>query len=151
MNLKKLNSHVSDALKSIKIQVMDKDGSNAVDFFCADVVGSRQFAQNFGGYPRSEIAIINECQNAVLQESLIKQLDDFRASADAQNVGVPDAELMLAHKSKYQQTASEVQQYYYDMLTIRDSRVAVAEASKAAKKADHGAIEFDKSDNNTDV
>lgn len=48
MNLKKLKNHVSGALDSIQIQILDQDGSNAVDFFCADVVGGKKFAQNFG-------------------------------------------------------------------------------------------------------
>ena len=72
MNLELMQKHIDAALTSIdgNIEYMEKDGSNANRFFCADVVSNRKFAQNYGGYPRSEIAEINDQANLEIQKSM---------------------------------------------------------------------------------
>ena len=54
-----LQKHI-DANLLVGSPKLEKDNSNIRDFYCADVVGDRRFAQNYGGYPRSDIAEINK-------------------------------------------------------------------------------------------
>ena len=88
MNTKLLKKHIDVSLDAIVVVPLKEDGSNAKDFFVADVVGNKKFAQNFGGYPRSEIAEINECTNIEVQKNLLNALTDYRAGADGQNAGL---------------------------------------------------------------
>ena len=92
-----MQKHIDGALASIdsRIEYMEKDGSNADRFFCADVVSGRKFAQNFGGYPRSEIAEINAQANLELQKSMLAQLVDFTNQPNP-TAGMTDAQIMLA-------------------------------------------------------
>ena len=48
------NSYIENINPELK-----KDNSNLNCFYCSDVIGSKRFVINFGGYPRSEIAQIN--------------------------------------------------------------------------------------------
>ena len=52
MNYKELQKHI-DATIHVEVPTLAADGSNAYDFFCADVIGGKKFAVNHGGYPRS--------------------------------------------------------------------------------------------------
>lgn len=122
MNLKELQSHIDSF--DIQVDTLKADGSNAVDFFCADVVGNKRFAQNYGGYPRSEIAEINAAANLEQQKVLLSQLEDYSSSRSNVNAGLSDAEIMLGHKSKYLQTATEVQSYLAEQIQIRDAKRA---------------------------
>lgn len=139
-----MQKHIDTVLLSIddNIEYMEKDGSNADRFFCADVVSNRKFAQNFGGYPRSEIAEINAQANLEIQKSMLSQLIDF-TNVPNPTAGMSDAQLMLSHRSKYQQAPSEMQSWLEGQLEIRDVKraqliaeyqAAQAKASKAGKK-----------------
>lgn len=117
------------------------DGSNKELFYCPDVVGSHRFAQNYGGYPRSDISLINEQTNMQLAQQMLQQLMDY-GSSDSPNAGLSDAEIMMSHKSKYCQSPSELIRYYEDMIDLRNSR----QASKASESAKEGSIKFDNND-----
>lgn len=130
-----MQKHIDGALASIDsgIEYLEKDGSNANRFFCADVVANRKFAQNYGGYPRSEIAEINAQANLEIQKSMLAQLADFTNQPNP-TAGMSDAQLMLSHRSKYQQAPSEMQSWLEGQLQIRDAQRAqmIAEAQAAA-------------------
>lgn len=143
MNYKLLKKHIDDNTHFGSIcPVLKEDGSNVSDFFCADVVGNRRFAQNYGGYPRSEIAEINAAATMQEQANLLAQLKDYTPSSNP-NAGLSDAEIMLSHKSKYQQTATEMQSWIENQLNIRDVK---ANAEKVAASSD--TIKFDNVENN---
>lgn len=140
MNLQLLQNHVADAVGRIQPEKMKSDGSNAFDFFCADVVGNRRFAQNYGGYQRSEIAELNAATTEVQMRTILSTLEDYSPKNNP-NAGRSDAEIMLGHKSKYQQTATEVQSYIKDQLLLRDAqrRAAYEKAvHEQAKKVSKG-------------
>ena len=124
---------------------LKEDGSNSQDFFCADVVGNRRFAQNYGGYPRSEIAEINAAATMQEQQNLLAQLNDYTPSSNP-NAGLTDTEIMLSHKSKYQQTATEMQSWIVNQINIRDAK---ANAEKANASSDSGTkISFEENNEN---
>ena len=135
-----MQKHIDAALTSIddNIEFMEKDGSNANRFFCADVVSNRKFAQNYGGYPRSEIAEINAQANLEIQKSMLAQLVDFTNQPNPTE-GMSDAQLMLSHRSKYQQAPSEMQSWLEGQLQIRDAQrvqaIAQMQAAAAAKES----------------
>ena len=135
-----MQKHIDAALQSVDdgIIYLEKDGSNADRFFCADVVANRKFAQNYGGYPRSEIAEINAQANLEIQKSMLAQLADFTNQPNP-TAGMSDAQLMLSHRSKYQQAPSEMQSWLEGQLQIRDAQraqmIAEAQAAAAAKSA----------------
>lgn len=90
-----------------KLPELNEDGSNRSDFFCADVVGNKRFAFNYGGYPRSDLAIINEQSNLQVAKAMLQELP--YGSADGTfDSSVPDQDLLLGLKSKYMQTPSEM-------------------------------------------
>lgn len=140
MNLKLLKKHIDGALTEMVkcIPELKKDGSNSQDFFCADVVGARRFVQNYGGYPRSEIAEINAQANLQAQVNLLHDLEDYSPKSNP-NAGLTDVQIMLSHKSKYQQTPSELQDWLGEQIKLRDAvRYQVAQASQkpAASKVE---------------
>lgn len=146
MNTKLLQKHIDVALNSIVVIPLKEDGSNAKDFFVADVVGNKKFAQNFGGYPRSEIAEINECTNLEVQKSLLNALTDYRDRADSQNAGLSDIQIAMGHRSKYQQTPSEMQDWIETKLQESyDARVAQLQALRAQSEKD-STIKFNAND-----
>ena len=101
MNYKLLKEHIDNSTYIGTIcPNLNDDGSNVSDFYCADVVGNRRFAQNYGGYPRSEIAEINAAATMQEQMNLLSQLNDYTPSSNP-TAGLSDAEIMLSHKSKY--------------------------------------------------
>ena len=141
MNYELLKEHieVSTYIDSI-CPKLKKDGSNAIDFYKADVVGNRRFAQNYGGYPRSEIAEINAAATMQEQMDLLSMLNDYTPSNNP-NAGLSDVEIMLSHKSKYQQTATELQSWIVNQINIRDARVA-----DSKKSVSPDTIEFNNED-----
>ena len=136
MNTKLLKKHIDVSLDAIVVVPLKEDGSNAKDFFVADVVGNKKFAQNFGGYPRSEIAEINECTNIEVQKNLLNALTDYRAGADGQNVGLSDIQIAMGHRSKYQQTPCEMQDWIESQLQKSyEARVAKLNSLRAQSEA----------------
>lgn len=139
MNLDLLQKHIDDNTSHVIVLKLAADGSNAQDFFSADVVGNKRFAQNYGGYPRSEIAEINAAATLEQQKALLNQLADFRG-ADGQNAGLSDVEIALGHKSKYMQAPSEMQDYLEQQLAIRDAKRAEYVRQAAAAQAKRAGV-----------
>jgi len=137
MNYKLLLKHAENALK-FEFPKMEKDGSNSAMFFCADVVGSRRFATNYGGYPASDIAEINRAATMQEQLNLLQNLQDYSPSSNS-NSGLTDAEIMLGHKSKYLQTPSEV-------VTWLERRIAERDAKRFANDGKGDTIDFVETD-----
>lgn len=133
MNSKLLKKHIDSSLEVIVVPTLQADGSNVKDFFTADVVGNKRFAQNFGGYPRSEIAEINDAVSLEMQKSLLNQLEDYRYMADGQNAGLSDVELSMSHRSKYCQAPSEQQDWLVEQIQIHNARIFAAAAAKKAQ------------------
>lgn len=115
----------------INLPVLDKEGENKADFFMADTIGQKDFAQNYGGYPRSDIAIIDDQNNVQVAKALVAQLVDYGTDKVA-NKGMSDADIRLAIQSRYQQTASEVMPFIEERLRIRDANIERARAAAAA-------------------
>ena len=130
-----LQAHIDAFVDSIPEVKMAADGSNASDFVVADVIGGKDFVQNFGGYPRSEIAEINAAATLEMQENLLRKLSDF-SPTDNPTAGMTDAQIMLAHKSKYQQAPAEIIEYVEKQVAIRDEQRAEYARRLAAEKAD---------------
>lgn len=137
MNLKLLAKHVAGAFYPAINPVLADDKSNIDCFFTADVVGHKRFAMNFGGYPRSEIAEINAQANLEVQMSLLSELQDF-STGNNPNAGLTDAEIMLSHRSKYMQTASEMQSWIESQLAYRDAKMATGKSVEPSKGDDDG-------------
>ena len=121
---------------------LKEDNSNISAFFCADVVGAKRFVLNRGGYPMSEIAQINAATDINMQMNLLSQLADYSPSENP-NAGLSDAEIMLGHRSKYCQTASEQIGWLQEQMHIRASQ---REASALESSSD-GKINFDGNEN----
>lgn len=117
---------------------LKEDGSNSSEFYKPDMLelDGPEF-KNFGGYPRNEVAIINEQQSVQVMNALADRLavvpDDTKLESN-----VSDAELRLSLRSRYAQTPSEQIAYTEEMLRLRDERLASkrdkAEKAAAAKK-----------------
>lgn len=121
MKIKLFLEHIKNSFHENISPVLADDGSNKDAFYCADVVGSRKFVLNHGGYPRSEIAELNEMTNVQQMQSLLSQMADYSPSSNL-NAGLTDAEIMLGHKSKYLQTPSESVCWLEEQLRIRASQ-----------------------------
>lgn len=146
MNLELLKSHIENAVTNMvkSVPELKKDGSNSQDFFCADVIGGRRFVQNAGGYPRSEIAEINAQANLQAQMNLLQDLEDYSPKSNP-NAGLSDAQIMLSHKSKYQQAPSELQDWLGEQIRLRDA-VRYQAAQKTQKDAAKKGAEVEKPD-----
>lgn len=134
MNYEVLQKHIDSFVESIPKVELAADGSNVSDFVVADVIGGRDFTQNYGGYPRSEIAEINAAATLEVQQNLLRKLQDY-SPTDNPTAGMTDAQLKLAHKSKYLQTPCEVVEYVDHQIAIREEMRAAAARAAAAKKA----------------
>lgn len=143
MNVKCLDKCLVEVDHSIP--VIASDGKNASDFYRPDVipVEGDEF-RNYGGYPRNELAIINEQQNLVVAQALCDKLvsipDDTKTEKQ-----VSDVDLRLSLRSRYCQTPSEQQAHYERLLEERDARNARIAADRA-KKAELAKIEKEKAD-----
>lgn len=95
---------------------LKKDGSNKYDFFLPDVIDSHKFTANYAGWPRSDVAMINEQSNLQVAQHMLNQLQQF---PDGENtVGKTDTEIQLSFKSKYMQTSSEMIRYFDEQLRL---------------------------------
>lgn len=140
MNYELLKAHIEANTYNDSYPVLESDGSNVGLFYCADVVGARRFVLNYGGYPRSEIAEINEAQSLEMQMALLSSLNDF-SPKDNPNSGLSDVEIMLGHKSKYIQTPSESVRWLESQIAERDAK-RFAEVNKESDSS----IKFDDAD-----
>lgn len=143
MNVKCLDKCMVEVDHSIP--VIASDGKNASDFYRPDVipVEGDEF-RNYGGYPRNELAIINEQQSIVVAQALADKIvtlpDDTKLEKD-----VSDVDLRLSLRSRYCQTPSEQIAHHERMLELRDARNAEIAAARA-KKVELARIEKEKSD-----
>ena len=56
-------------------QILKSDKSNLSDFYSADLFETRdESLKNYGGYPRNELAIINEAQSVATVKALADRL-----------------------------------------------------------------------------
>lgn len=125
---------VNNEVEAIPYPDFNEDNLKA--FYKPDVI-SENFVLNDGGWPRSDIAIINEQTNLEAAQNLLNKLSEV--PADNANAGLTDAEIMLSHRSKYQQTQGETVEWLERQLSIRDSKL---EAKKVAESTDN-IIKFD--------
>ncbi len=139
-----LQKHIN-SVPELVLPTVKEDGSNLSDFFCADVVGNRRFAQNYGGYPRSEIAEINAQASIQQAANLLNDLQVTEGSYMDSSL-TPD-EIMLSHRSKYIQAPSEMIDFIDRQLQIRDMKYGQTIASQNKE----GTIKFDSQDSNRDV
>lgn len=140
MNQKLLNEHIA-ATTQIMYEPLKKDGSNVQDFFCPDVVTTKKFAKNHGGYPRSDIAEINAQTNLQTQLALLQNLQDFSPKTNP-NSGLTDAQISLSHRSKYQQAPSEMQDWLGEQIKLRDAvRYQAAQKAKKAAATKKGSLD----------
>lgn len=127
----------------LKVPTLKKDGSNLADFYVADVIGNKGFAKNYGGYPRSDIALINEQTNMSVARSMLEALPELPESSPA-----VDGEYKMALRSKYCQSPSEIISYIEGELEKRDNFYKAKAASqpgpdksKSAENSDDDVID----------
>ena len=137
-----MQSHIDNSYHSDINPHLKEDNSNIDAFFCPDVVGDKRFVLNFGGYPRSEIAQVNAAADINQQINLLNQLTDFTPDSNP-NAGLSDADIMLGHRSKYCQTASEQVAWLESQMHERYVR-RVASDSPASEESK---INFDGNEN----
>lgn len=128
-----------DVTPNVTFPVFDSD--NVKDFFASDSIGNRAFAQNFGGYPRSDIALINEQQSLQVAQNLLNNLSEYQS--DGSTSGLSDLEIMMSHKSKYCQTPSEKVRWIESQMQVYRDREAAKLAEKQAAEKQNPKIEFD--------
>lgn len=117
------NSKTPHLFGDITLPTLDKEkGSNRADFYCADVLGGKKFAQNFAGYPRSDVAQINAQSDLSVAKAMIERLTDYSSDTNPTK-GLSDTEIMMAHRSKYTQSASETIRYVENQLSRRDAKL----------------------------
>ena len=99
-----------------------------------DEYTSRDFARNYGGHPRSDIALLNEQTDLSAVHWLLDKLQ--QRPSDGVGPEISDQELSISHKSKYCQSASEMIDYYDNLLKVRDDRelAQMEEKERAAKE-----------------
>ena len=105
---------------------------NASAFFAVtDLNSQKSFTKNFGGYPRSDIAIINDEQN---EEVALQFMANLAERASDGFVDADDAALLASHRSRYCQTPSEMVSFVENILSQRDEkRLAKADDEEKAK------------------
>lgn len=92
---------------------------NVAAFYCAaDFETQKSFCKNFGGYPRSDIAMIIEEQNIEVAQQLAARLVQFPESGDS---NLSDTELLANARSKYCQTPAEMVAHIERLLEKRDA------------------------------
>lgn len=89
-------------------------------FYCVDVVDTTKSAvRNYGGYCRSDIALINEESNIEVAANLLSRLAE-RPSDGSVDMSVE--QLRLAHRSKYCQTPSEQCLWFENQMEMADNK-----------------------------
>ena len=132
-------------LKNVKqhvvIPVLAEDNSNISDFFRVDVAGNKGVPLNYGGWPRSDLALINAQTDMGVAKALANQVTVLPDSD--QNAGLTDAEIMLNGKSKYAQSPAEYMRYIEQQIELRDSKILTEQRiqSQAKKVAAERAAE----------
>lgn len=126
-------------VNDVTLPVLADDGHNRSMFYAVSDLTKEDFARNFGGYPRSDIAIINEQQNLSVARAMLENLPDYH-SADSPNVG-SDVDVLNSVRSKYMQSPSEILPFIEKEIEKRDVRIlkereAAVAAAAAASNSD---------------
>lgn len=102
-------------------------------YFVPDVVDTTvSFARNFGGYCRSDIAVINEQNNGEVAMALIDRLTQLPSDG---KTDVSDRDLRMSMRSRYCQTPSEQCLFIEQQMKLADDRQEEL-AKKSALEAD---------------
>lgn len=132
---------IKNVKQHVVVPVLADDKSNISDFFRVDVAGNKGVPLNYGGWPRSDLALINAQTDMGVAKALANQVTVLPESN--QNTGLTDTEIMLNGKSKYAQTPSEYMRYIEQQIELRDSKILNQQYVKqqAAKVAAERAAE----------
>lgn len=135
MNYEILRAHIAQTTHADINPVLSKDSKNINAFYSSSApMELKDFMLNYGGYPRNEIAMINDQENEVVAQQMLARLTVI-PDGDNPNAGLSDAEIMLSHRSKYCQTSSEQIEFIDSLLEKRDSRIAEIQRLKAEEEA----------------
>lgn len=96
-----------------------------------DDLTANSFARNYGGHPRSDVALLNDQIDLTGVNAILARLDERKG--DGYGSDVSDADIRLAFKSKYCQSASEMIKYYENLLEIRDNK-ALAQMEESERE-----------------
>ena len=108
-----------DLIEDIQLK---SDGSNAeLFYFPTDPITAKQCSKNYGGYIRNDIQLILEQTDETVAAELLLRLQDRQGDGISEQT-LSDSDLLLAYKSKYCQTNSEMVDYYDRLLAMRDER-----------------------------
>lgn len=110
--------------EEIIVPKLADDGSNQCDFYRADVLGSKKFVTNYGGWPRSDLALINEQTDLGVAKAMAAQLVDFNSDAPNSHRGMFDTDIILQSRSKYCQAPAEQLKFIERQISERDARIA---------------------------
>lgn len=101
-----------------------------------DDLTANSFARNYGGHPRSDVALLNEQNDLNGVNAILARLDERKS--DGYGPDVSDSDIRIAFKSKYCQSASEMIKYYENLLEVRDKlaleKMEESEREKAASE-----------------
>lgn len=120
------------------LPTLDKDGKNKNDFFCPDVVGSKRFCMNYGGHPRSDVALINDQTSPEVAKRMLNELVDFRSN-EPSTKGVSDTDIILGLRSRYCQAPAEQISFYEGEL----ARIQQKRSAEVAAKQKDNVIDFE--------
>lgn len=135
MNYELLRAHIAQTTHADINPSLSKDSKNVGMFYMSSApLEMKGFMLNYGGYPRNEIAMINEQENEVVAQQLLARLTVL-PEGDNPNSGLSDAEIMLSHRSKYCQTSSEQIEFIDSLLEKRNARIAEYQRQKAEFEA----------------
>lgn len=140
-----LEVYKETAPREIVMPTLRDDGKNKGDFFGVETLCSKKFAQNYGGYPRSDIAVINEQQNIMVAKQMLENLPDFRTSQNF-NANKTDIEVLKGVQSKYMQSPSEFLPYIEQQVQKRIDKAAAVAAYKAEQEATQKSFEQNEKD-----
>ena len=118
----------------VECPVLLDDKSNIKDFFVADVHGGRSFLLNDGGYPMNDVDMIIRQQDANVRESLLSQLEEVPTTGFPADM--PNQEVLMGLRSRYQQAPSEMVSYYEKQLEIAQAKYEAAQAAAAEKSSE---------------
>lgn len=107
---------------------LNEDKSNVGDFFAADVIAGKSFAQNSAGWVQNDVDRIIRERDESTQQALLQRLQEIPTNghpADADNTA-----LLMSLRSRYSQTASEVTRFIEQQLEIQQINSAPAPAAE---------------------
>lgn len=97
---------------------LNEDKSNVGDFFAADVIAGKSFAQNSAGWVQNDVDRIIRERDESTQQALLQRLQELPTNghpADADNTA-----LLMSLRSRYSQTASEVTRFIEQQLELQE-------------------------------